>query len=88
MAGKGQPKTGGRQKGSSNKLTADVKDMILAALDQAGGTKYLLTQAQSNPNAFLTLVGKVLPMQLTGKDGAPLNPPVINIVRYADDPTD
>lgn len=88
MAGKGQPKTGGRQKGSSNKLTADVKDMILAALDKAGGIEYLVTQARSNPSAFMTLIGKVLPMQLTGKDGAPLTPPVIHIARYADDPTD
>lgn len=62
MAGKGQPKTGGRTKGTPNKLTADVKAMVLEALDQAGGVSYLLTQAQSNPSAFLTLVGKVLPM--------------------------
>ena len=88
MAGKGQPKSGGRTKGTTNRLTADVKDMILAALDKAGGVDYLFNQSSSNPSAFLTLVGKVLPMQLTGKDGAPLNPPVINIVRYADDPTD
>jgi hypothetical protein len=35
-AGKGRPK------GSPNKVTADVKAMVLAALDQAGGVKYLL----------------------------------------------
>lgn len=72
MAGKGRPKTGGRQKGTTNKLTADVKAMVLAALDQAGGVSYLLTQAQSNPNAFLTLVGKVLPLQLTGDPSNPV----------------
>ena len=64
MAGKGQPKTGGRAKGTTNKLTADVKAMVLDALDQAGGVSYLLTQAQTNPNAFMTLVGKVLPTTL------------------------
>lgn len=62
MAGKGQPKTGGRKKGVTNKLTADVKAMVLEALSKAGGAAYLLKQAQTNPNAFLTLVGKVLPM--------------------------
>jgi hypothetical protein len=72
MAGKGRPKTGGRQKGTTNKLTADVKAMILEALDKAGGVDYLLTQAQSNPNAFLTLVGKVLPMQLASDPDNPL----------------
>lgn len=72
MAGKGQPKTGGRQKGTTNKLTADVKAMVLEALDKAGGVTYLLTQAQSNPNAFLTLVGKVLPMTVAGDPQNPL----------------
>jgi hypothetical protein len=72
MAGKGRPKTGGRKKGTPNKLTADVKAMVLSALDQAGGVKYLLTQAQSNPNAFLTLVGKVLPLQVQGDPDSPL----------------
>lgn len=73
MAGKGRPKTGGRQKGTTNKLTADVKAMVLEALDKAGGVSYLLTQAQSNPNAFLTLVGKVLPMTVAGDPSAPLH---------------
>jgi hypothetical protein len=72
MAGKGRPKTGGRQKGTTNKLTADVKAMVLEALDKAGGVTYLLTQAQSNPNAFLTLVGKVLPMTVAGDPENPL----------------
>jgi hypothetical protein len=60
---------GGRPKGAPNKLTGDVKAMILAALDKAGGAEYLLGQSRDNPTAFMTLVGKVLPMQLTGADG-------------------
>lgn len=72
MAGKGRPKTGGRAKGTPNKLTADVKAMVLEALDKAGGVSYLLTQAQSNPNAFLSLVGKVLPMTVAGDPQSPL----------------
>lgn len=69
---KGIKTGGGSRKGKPNKLTADVKAMILAALDQAGGTQYLLTQAQSNPNAFLTLVGKVLPMTVAGDPANPV----------------
>lgn len=61
-AGKRPQPKGGSRKGRPNKITADVKAMILAALDKAGGVDYLLKQAQTNPNAFLTLVGKVLPM--------------------------
>ena len=66
--GKGTPGPG-RPKGSINKVTADVRAMILQALDGAGGAVYLQRQADENPSAFLTLVGKVLPMQVTGADG-------------------
>ena len=66
MAGKDNPKTGGRKKGASNKVTKDVKEMILAALDKKGGVEYLQQQADDNPVAFLTLVGKVLPLTVKG----------------------
>lgn len=59
-----KPNTRGRPKGSPNKTTAAVKDMILTALDNAGGIDYLVSQASANPTAFLTLVGKVLPLQV------------------------
>lgn len=51
----------GRPKGSANKVQADVKAMILGALEQAGGQEYLAEQAEANPAAFMGLVGKVLP---------------------------
>lgn len=66
---KGQPKVGGRKKGTPNKLTAAVKDMVLQALNEAhddGGVAYLKEQAAKNPTAFLTLVGKVIPLQIGG----------------------
>ena len=72
MAARGQPKTGGRRKGTPNKLNADVKAMILAALAAKGGQKYLEKQADANPTAFLTLVGKIIPLQATGKDCGPI----------------
>ena len=56
----------GRKKGVPNKATTAIKDMIIAALDKAGGIDYLNRQADENPAAFMTLVGKVLPMQITG----------------------
>jgi hypothetical protein len=52
----------GRKKGVPNKQTAAFKDMILQALDKRGGVAYLAKQADENPTAFLTLVGKVLPL--------------------------
>jgi hypothetical protein len=63
---------GRRAKGVPNKFNADVKAMILAALDKAGGPDYLHRQSEQNPGPFMALVGKVLPMQITGEGGGAL----------------
>ena len=70
-------KTGGRQPGSPNKINADLKEMILGALSDVGGRDYLALRAVDTPAAFLTLIGKVLPMQITGEGGGSL---VIEVV--------
>lgn len=69
--GNGKPGPG-RPKGSVNKVTGDLRAMIGEALAAAGGVEYLTTQAKANPSAFLTLVGKTLPKEVTGPNGAPL----------------
>lgn len=79
--GQPRPKGAGRTAGKPNKVTGQLKDMILKALDGAGGIEYLQKQAIENPGPFLTLVGKVLPLQVTGADGAPLT---VEIVKFAD----
>lgn len=60
---------GGRKKGVPNKLNGDLREMIHAALSDAGGRKYLATQAKESPAAFLTLLGKTLPKEITGPGG-------------------
>jgi hypothetical protein len=68
-------KTGGRKKGTPNKTTGVLKDAILLAAEQAdpgGLVGYLKTQATSNPQSFLPLLGKVLPMQVTGDPENPV----------------
>lgn len=67
-AGKGRPK------GSQNKVPREVKQMVLHALDGAGGVAYLIRCAKDPKLApsFLTLLGKVLPLQVTGPGGGPL----------------
>lgn len=67
----------GRQKGVPNKINADLKSMILGALSAKGGQTYLEQQATANPTAFLTLVGKVLPMTIAND---PENPVTFQIV--------
>lgn len=72
MAGGGSKKgerRGGRQKGTPNKINGELKEMILTALSNVGGTEYLQRQAEANPGPFMTLLGKVLPMQVSAGDG-------------------
>lgn len=69
---KGEKRPGqGRPKGATNKATKELKDMILTALDGAGGVAYLQRQAEEKPVAFMALIGRVLPMtvQGSGPDG-------------------
>src|SRR3954454_21556291 len=54
----------GRPKGGPNKINADVRRMILNALEAAGGERYLTRCALENQPAFLTLLGRILPSQL------------------------
>ena len=73
-SGRKPPEKRGSRKGVPNKATAELKGMILEALDQAGGVAYLLECAlnEKTQGAFLSLIGKVLPMtvQGPGADGA------------------
>jgi hypothetical protein len=70
---------GGRQKGTPNKTTALLKDAILLAAQKAGGdtetglVDYLTVQASENPGPFMSLLGKVLPMQIAGDPDAPIS---------------
>lgn len=82
-------KTGGRQKGTPNKTTALLKDAIMKAAEAAGEDMngkngvvgYCTFLATKEPKAFAQLLGKVLPMQLTGDDGGSLQ---VIIRRHAD----
>lgn len=70
MAGELTRKGKGRPAGSKNKLPVEIKAMVKQALEQAGGVDYLVRQAKKkNPAPFLALVGKCLPLEVTGKDG-------------------
>jgi len=41
--------------------------MILGALEQAGGQTYLAEQAEQNPGAFMSLIGKVIPKEVNAE---------------------
>jgi len=77
----------GRPKGLPNKTTALLKDAIIQAAIKAGGegedgglVGYLVKQANDYPKGFLPLLGKVLPMQITGEDGGAIQIAKIELV--------
>lgn len=73
-------KTGGRKPGTRNKFTGALKDMILQALSNKGGSAYLEIQAEKNPVAFMALVGRVLPLQVNDGGADPIVPTVVRHV--------
>ena len=85
--GTGKPGPG-RPKGSGDKISRGVKEMVIAALNGVGGQAYLEEQAVENPKAFLTLIGKVIPLQVAGALDHTLNVTKIErvIVRPDDRP--
>lgn len=72
----------GRPKGVPNRENRDIREMIVGALCAVGGTNYLARQAEQNPVAFMSLIGRVLPLQVSGEGGGAL---VVDF-RWADAP--
>lgn len=76
VVGSGVPGPG-RIKGKPNKTTALLKEAIIKAAEAAGEdqngkdglTGYCTFLAKEEPKAFAQLLGKVLPLQVTGEDG-------------------
>lgn len=59
-------KTGGRTKGTPNKITATVKMMVLEAFEKKGGVKWLMKHMDAQPVAFMSLLGRIMPTQVIG----------------------
>ncbi len=72
MAGRlpGSPKTGGRQKGSVNKITASFKEAVLKAYDGIGGTDQFIEWAKLNQTEFYKIASKLIPIQGSEPDGS------------------
>lgn len=79
---KGLPRTGGRQRGSLNKTTADIKALAQVHGSDAVNTLALIMADSSIPPAARVSAAKELidrgygkavqPTELSGKDGTPL----------------
>lgn len=60
-------KTGGRQKGSTNKVTSNVKDNMLQVFDALGGVAHMAIWAKDNETEFYRLYSKLIPTDITAK---------------------
>jgi hypothetical protein len=75
-----RPQGAGRRPGQTNKTTVLLKEAILMAAEAEGDNQrgrdglvgYLRTLARREPAVYGRLLEKLLPYQLTGKDGSPM----------------
>lgn len=65
-AGKGRPK------GVPNKSTAAVKGALTEAFEKLGGVEALVAWGTGNPTDFYKLWAKMMPTEVTGADGGPI----------------
>jgi hypothetical protein len=56
-------KTGGRTKGTPNRLTTSIKEALLETFDRRGGTQALLDWSNDHPSDFYALVGRLIPKE-------------------------
>ena len=77
-ARKGQPKTpgSGRKPGSKNKDTETIRIAVMRSFEAVGGWEYLAEMARTQPTAYMTLLGKILPHELA-TSGGPLRQEVV-----------
>jgi hypothetical protein len=59
-------KTGGRQKGTPNKLSVTAKDNFICVFEDLNGENldHMKEWAKENPNQFYALYAKLLPLQM------------------------
>lgn len=58
-------KTGGRKKGTPNKMTASAKAAFSHAFTKIGGANALAKWAKENPGPFYTLYARLIPVDAT-----------------------
>lgn len=57
---------GGRPKGSQNKATKEVKELLQGVIDELGHA-WLLREAKKHPTAFFGLINKMVPAAIEAK---------------------
>ena len=60
----GSPKTGGRKPGSLNKVTADMRQVVVEAFEELGGKSYLIKIGEERPELFIRLLATIMPKDI------------------------
>ena len=63
-------KTGGRQKGSLNKVTKTVRENTLAVFDAIGGAERMAAWAEDNLTEYYRLYGRMAPSDPDAQGGS------------------
>ena len=67
----------GRKPGVPNKVTKQLKEQILGALEAKDGQAWFEARMDDQPAAFMALLGKILPSEMTATlqnpDGGPFS---------------
>ncbi len=66
---RGLPKTGGRRKGTPNRLTASIKSALTEAFDGLGGVPALVEWGKSNPTSFYQCWSRLAPKEAPESGG-------------------
>lgn len=70
---KGKVKTGGRKVGSpTTRMAYDVKQAVVWAINENGGAEYIKRLMKANPRGTMVLLGKMMPNEITGANGGPI----------------
>lgn len=77
-------KTGGRKKGTPNKLSISVKENVIAVFHEIGGIETMTDWARGNPTQFYALYCKLLPTEaavtVTHKEAKELTDDELNAI--------
>lgn len=65
---KGRMKTGGRQRGTPNKVTGTFREAVRTVYEGLGGHAAFLAWAKKNPDEFYRLAARLIPTEVAEED--------------------
>lgn len=61
-----------KTKGSANALKVTARDAVWKVFHELGGVQHMKRWATENPSEFYKLYSRLVPTQVTGEDGGPV----------------